>query len=135
MLLSIFHFVMTGLGAVGLVFLLFHYLVMSTAFDNPHLWENMKDKNGNPVPMPFNPTQFFEVFRWFYIPFGAWGVASMILNLVAGIRLRQWRSRTFLLVVAAFNCINFPFGTVLGIFTIVVLTRDAMRAQFEARTA
>jgi len=131
LLLSIFHFVMVGLGAVGLIFLLFHYMMMSTVFANPHIWENMKDKDGNPVPMPFDPTQFFAAFRWFYLLIGMWGVVSMIVNLIAGFRLRQWRSRTFLLFVAGFNCINFPFGTLLGIFTIMVLTRDSMRGRFD----
>jgi len=132
LLLSIFHFVMVGLGAMGLVFILVHYTIMSTVFENPHMWENMKDKDGNPVQMPFNPSQFFNAFRWFYILFAAWGVASMIVNLIAGIRLRQWKSRTFLLFVAGFNCINFPFGTILGVFTIMVLTRDSMRGRFDA---
>ncbi len=132
LLLSIFHFVIVGLGAMGMVFLLFHYMMMSTMFDNPHLWDNMKDKDGNPVQMPFNPTQFFKAFRWFYLMMAAWGLVSMIVNLIAGFRLRQWHSRTFLLFVAGFNCINFPFGTVLGVFTILVLTRDSMRGRFDS---
>jgi hypothetical protein len=131
LLLSIFHFVMVGVGVLGLIFLLFHYMMMSTVFANPHTWDNLKDNNGNPVQMPFNPTQFFNAFRWIYLMMGAWGVLSMIVNLIAGLRLRQWRSRTFLLFVAGFNCINFPFGTVLGIFTIMVLTRDSMRGRFD----
>jgi hypothetical protein len=128
--LGIFHFILAGLGLAGLAFLLMHYLIMSTVFSNPHMWDNLKDKDGNPVPMPFNPAQFVAAFRWFYLLFGAWGVVSIVANLAAGICLRQGRSRTFLLFVAGFNCINFPFGTILGIFTILVLMRDSVRVLF-----
>ena len=99
------------------------------------MWDNLKDKDGNHVAMPFNPVVFFDAFRWFYVFMGVWAIASVILNLVAGFRLRQWRSRTFLLCVAGFNCINVPLATVLGVFTIVVLTRDSMRGRFDSGQA
>jgi hypothetical protein len=134
LLLSIFHFILAGLGVLGLGFLMIHYTIMSTVFDNPHMWDHLKDKDGNPVPMPFNPSLFFNAFRWFYLFMGAWGIVSIIVNLVAGFRLRQWRSRTFLLFVAGFNCLNIPFGTVLGIFTIIVLTRASVRVRYEPNT-
>jgi hypothetical protein len=132
LLLSIFYFILAGLGVLYLVFLVFHYAMMHAVFSNPHMWDQMKDKNGNPVQMPFNPTDFFKIFVWFYVFMGAWGIVSIILNLVAGLKLRQWQSRTFVLVVAGFNCINIPLGTVLGVFTIVILTRESMRSRFDS---
>jgi hypothetical protein len=132
LLLSIFHFILAGLGVLYLVFLMVHYAIMHTVFSNPHMWDQMKDKNGNPVQMPFNPTDFFNIFVWFYVFMGAWGIVSIILNLAAGLRLRQWQSRTFVLFVAGFNCINIPLGTVLGVFTIVILTRESMRSRFNS---
>jgi hypothetical protein len=131
LLLSIFHFILAGMGVLYLAFLVLHYAMMHAVFSNPHMWDQMKDNNGHPVQMPFNPTVFFNIFVWFYVFMGAWGITSIVLNLAAGLKLRQWQSRTFVLCVAGFNCINIPFGTVLGVFTIVVLTRDSMRGRFD----
>jgi hypothetical protein len=37
-------------------------------------------------------------------------------------------------VVAGINCLHIPLGTVLGIFTIVVLCRESVRELYEAET-
>ena len=39
----------------------------------------------------------------------------------------------FSLVIAALCCLNMPLGTVLGVFTFIVLTRDSVKAQYAAR--
>jgi hypothetical protein len=82
------------------------------------------------MALPFDPQLFFHWFRWFYVLVGAWGVVSIVLNLVAGFMLRGFTGRMFIFVVACINCINLPFGTVLGIFTLIVLTRDSVRLRF-----
>jgi len=38
----------------------------------------------------------------------------------------------FSLIIAGINCVQFPFGTVLGVFTFVVLLRDSVRELYEA---
>ena len=48
----------------------------------------------------------------------------------AGRCLRRRRRYTFCLVVAAISCAFVPFGTVLGIFTLVVLTRPGVKPMF-----
>jgi hypothetical protein len=53
---------------------------------------------------------------------------------LTGNYLREGRNRTFCFVMAGLICLNAPLGTVLGIFTIIVLGRDSVRARFE-RTA
>ena len=49
----------------------------------------------------------------------------------AGHFLRVQRYYTFCLVVAAIECINMPFGTVLGIFTIITLVDEKGKAMFD----
>jgi hypothetical protein len=119
-LIGIFHYVMCGMALAGIAFLFMHYMIMSTAFSDPHMWEK-----ANPPP-PFDPTKFFHVFIWFYLFMGAWGLASLVLNLASGICIHTRRARLFSLIVAGINCINFPFGTALGIFTFIVLLRPNM---------
>jgi len=123
-LLSIFHFVVAGLALIGILFLLVHYLMLNTLFSNPALWR--PSRNVSPPPK-----EFFAIFVWFYFFMGGALVTASVLNLLSGIFLIQRRHRVFSLVVAGLNCLQIPFGTVLGVFTIVVLSRSSVRAVYE----
>src|ERR1700722_2490000 len=116
-LLAIFHFVGAGLALLGLLFLLAHFALMHAMLSNPKMWQNQRQ--GAP------PAEFFAIFRWFYLIGGCWFVASGILNVISGCCLRARTHRTFSLVVAAINCVHIPLGTVLGVFTIIVLVRTS----------
>jgi hypothetical protein len=128
-ILSIFHFVGAGLALIGILFLFAHYEIMHTVFTNPDLWKNQKQQP------PFSPEQFFNIFRWFYLIFGSWFLLSGILNVISAFCLRAKKHRTFSLVVAGINCLHIPLGTVLGVFTIIVLVRESVRELYShART-
>jgi hypothetical protein len=124
-LLSIFHFVVAGLAFCGVGFLLLHYLVMSRVFANPEIWKSQT--HGPPLPK-----DFFKYFVWFYIFMGAILVSAGTLNLLSGYFLRQRRHRTFSMVVGGLNCLQIPFGTVLGVFTLMVLLRNSVRETYAA---
>ena len=49
---------------------------------------------------------------------------------LAGRYLSQQRHYTFCLVMAAVACMFMPFGTVLGVFTIIVLVRESVKELF-----
>lgn len=51
--------------------------------------------------------------------------------LLCGIWIKKRRYRMFLLVMAALTCLGIPYGTVLGIFTFVVLQRPTAKQFFE----
>jgi hypothetical protein len=59
------------------------------------------------------------------------GLAFAGLIALTGRALAQRRWYTFCLVVATTMCIAVPLGTVLGVFTIIVLSRPSVRATFE----
>jgi hypothetical protein len=122
-LLSIFHFIGAGVALLGLLFLLAHYAIFSTVMSNPKMWENQKQ-----APPP---AQFFAILKWFYLIFAVWFVSSGVLNLISGLCLRARKGRTFSLVVAGINCLHIPLGTVLGVFTMVVLVRDSVRELYD----
>jgi len=123
-LLSIFHFVGAGLACLGILFLMAHFAAMHFVFTNQALWQDQKQ-----APPP---AAFFKIFIWFYLAMGLWLLASAVLNVLSGVFLRMRKFRTFSFVVAGINCVHIPIGTVLGIFTIVVLTRDSVRELYEA---
>jgi hypothetical protein len=50
----------------------------------------------------------------------------------AGRFLSQRKHRLFCLVIAGINCLFFPYGTALGVFTFIVLMRPSAQALFSA---
>ena len=59
-----------------------------------------------------------------------WTLAVCII--VAGRCLAKRKRYMFCLVMAAISCVFMPFGTVLGVFTIIVLMRPSVKELFES---
>lgn len=75
-------------------------------------------------------------FGWM---FGAFGLAMFVFAAVMAILkfrtascLKRRKSRTFCMVVAGISCIEVPYGTVLGVFTFIVLGRESVMRLFES---
>jgi hypothetical protein len=122
-ILSIFHFVVAGLALFGIAFLVFHYFVMS-AFMSPEFWKSQK--GGHPPPAELMP-----ILAIVYVVVAILMVLGGVLNLLSGIFLRRRCHRLFSMIVAGLNCLNMPLGTALGIFTILILSRDSVRRMYE----
>jgi len=70
--------------------------------------------------------------------FGAIGLAGTLLVLVlaallffAGRNLQKTRHMDFCTVVAAVSCLFVPFGTILGVFTLLELNKKEVRELFD----
>jgi hypothetical protein len=125
-LLAVFHFIGAGLAFLGLGFVLLHFAMMNTIMGNPAMWAK------HPADAP--PPEVLALFKWMYLLFGAWMGTTLVLNLLAGFFLRARKHRGVCFVAAAVNCLQMPFGTVLGVFTFIVLARDSVRTAFQAGT-
>jgi len=53
-----------------------------------------------------------------------------ILIIICGSKLKQRRSYNYCLVIAFMECLIAPIGVILGIFTIITLTRDSVKQLF-----
>ena len=126
-LLSIFHVILGGLALVGILFLLFHYFMMS-AFMSPEFWKSQKNGQAPPPELIKMVTVFYFIGGFFLVLGGA-------LNVLSGLFLRQRRHRMFSMVIAGLNGLQLPFGTALGIFTIFILSRDSVRHAYEEAPA
>jgi hypothetical protein len=121
-LLSIFHYVVAGLAAlfslIPVVHLTLGIAMVSGAFKEPR----------DPFP--------FSIMGWFFIVFASCfilcGLAFSTCLALAGRYLSRRRHYYFCFVMAALACMFMPFGTVLGVFTIILLTRDSVKAQFQS---
>ena len=75
---------------------------------------------------------------WFFVVFGAGaillGEAIAALNVYSALQISRRRRRVLSIVVAGINCLSVPLGTLLGIFTIIVLARDSVRLQYAERS-
>ena len=123
-LLSVFHYVLAGLAGLFSLFPVFH-IVMGTLM----LSGRMGDPNEQGVDRLFGT--FFVIMGIGMIVIG---LAYAVCIGLAGRYLTRHRHYVFCLVMAAFSCAFFPFGTVLGVFTIVVLQKDSVRQLFSATT-
>jgi hypothetical protein len=53
-----------------------------------------------------------------------------IFHYLAGRFLARRRHHTFCMVIAAVACTFMPLGTVLGVFSLIVLSRESVRESF-----
>ena len=60
-------------------------------------------------------------------------VISAIHLTVVGVKIRQRQWWTFCYLTGWGECLMFPFGTILGIFTIIVLGRPSVKRLFGVR--
>ena len=74
---------------------------------------------------------FFVVVGGAIVLFG-WTLGG--LTVYAGRCLGRHEKHTFCVVVACVNCLHMPLGTVLGVFTLIVLFRDSVRELFARST-
>jgi len=126
-LLMVFHFVLAGLSLLGIVFLFMHYFMMNTMMTH---FSTMEVKDASGTAFPFE--DFLKVFVWFYVFMGVIFIAICIVNVLSGMFLRRRKYRIFTLVVAGLNCMRIPFGTALGVCTIMVLMRESVIQSYES---
>jgi hypothetical protein len=119
-LLSIFHYVCGGMMALFACFPIIH-LVMGLVF----MFIPQKSGDG---PPPALIGAFFVVIALIIILLG-WAIAGLVAW--AGRCLSRRIHYTFCLVMAAIECMFMPVGTVLGVFTIIVLIRPSVKLLFD----
>jgi hypothetical protein len=123
-LLAIFHFIFAAFAIIGLAAIFTHFAIMQAIFSNP---EVLKQSKSGPMP-----AEVMKILLLVYVFIGLLMVLAAALNVFSGFFLRQRRYRMFSLIVAGLNCLQVPFGTALGVFTIIVLTRDSVRLAYES---
>jgi hypothetical protein len=58
-------------------------------------------------------------------------LTGAILMTIAGLNLRNSSRYTFCLIASIVACLYFPLGTALGIFSVIFLQKDAVKALFQ----
>jgi len=120
-LLSIFHYVVAGLSALFACFPIFH-LVIGIGM----VIGSLVDPSRDSIPLA-GVGLIFTIFAGGIMLFG-WVFAASVA--FAGRFLMTRKRYMFCLVVAGIECIFTPFGTILGVFTIIVLMRPSVKELF-----
>lgn len=119
-LLSIFHFIVAGFAFLFASVFLVH-IGLGFAFLSPEALGTQ----GDPPP---------EFVAWMLMFFGGLGVllgwTYAALMVVAGRSLAARRRHTLCLVMAGVSCAFMPFGTVLGVLSLIVLSRASVAQLF-----
>jgi len=119
-LLVIFHYVMAGITALFACFPLIHVAIGVMIILNP---DAMRESGSPGAPPSALIGLLFAGMGAFFVLAG-W--AAAICTFVSGRYLARRKRRMFSFVVACILCMFAPLGTVLGIFTIIVLSRDSV---------
>jgi hypothetical protein len=123
-LLSIFHYVVAGLSALLACFPIIHLTLGLFMIFAPETFHNKGD-NAPPVFLGW----FFVIFAAMFILVG-WIFAAFIFT--TGRFLAKRKHYMFCLVMGGVECLFMPFGTVLGIFTIILLIQEPVKQLFNS---
>lgn len=117
-LLAVFHFVVAGLMFLFSSVFLIH-VAMGLAIVLGGL-------NGEGAPPEFMGW-VFVVLPGMLVLLG-WTLAGLVIS--AGRKIRRRESHGFCMVVAGMECLFMPLGTILGVLTLVTLSRETVRQTF-----
>ena len=122
-LLSVFHYIVGGILGLISLFPVFHLIFGAFMLFAPHY---MEKKEGE-IWILQAVGGFFMLFAGLLM---AGGIALAIASVMSGRYLSQSRNYTFSFAVAAILCVFMPFGTVLGVFTLIVLSRPSVKTLY-----
>ncbi len=121
-LLAVFHYVVGGIMAFFSC-MPFMHVFMGLAMVSGKFFENA---DGSAPPD--------AAFGWIFVIMGSmfilFGWAISICIIVAGRKLKHRKSRMYCMVVAGIECMFMPFGTVLGVFTLIALNKESVQEIF-----
>jgi MFS family permease len=123
-LLATFHYIVGALGALFACFPLIHVTLGIMMVVNP---EFLNGGHKGPPP-PALIGYMFILMGGFFVLCG-WSAA--ICTIISGRYLARRKKRMFSFVVAAILCMFIPFGTVLGVFTIIVLSKESVQRLYK----
>jgi MFS family permease len=127
-LLSTFHYIVGGLGALFACFPLIHVTLGIMMIVNPDFLNN---GHKGPTPPAFVGYLFILMGGFFVLC----GWAAAICTIISGRYLARRKKRMFSFVMAAILCMFVPFGTVLGVFTIIVLSKESVQKLYGHATS
>ncbi len=145
--LAIFHYIYGGLGLFFLSLTVIIMVVFSVTHKRPHVnnfssnltpsktiiveFDNFKSYSDGGLQQPIPklghsapPALGASVFLILPLLLVSCYFISGILNIISGVFIHRQKNRIFSLIVAGINVLSMPLGTILGIFTFILLSKN-----------
>jgi len=123
-LLGTFHYVLAGITALFASIWIFYIVIGVVALTGTLPVTNSSGETTDP-----------RLFGWMFIVIGAMimipGWCLAVLMFLSGRKMRQRKHRMFSVVVAGIECAFIPLGTVLGVFTLMTLTKPPAKKAYD----
>ena len=118
-LLPLYYWVSGGFWALYGLFMVAYFVFIGAMFVSLPF-----EEAGAPPP----------AFGWMFVGMGVVALLFMAvfvaLKILAGFWLVKRKNRVATMVAAALSCIEFPYGTVVGVLTFIVLARPSVAALY-----
>ena len=117
-LLSIFYYIAAAITGLFSLFPIVHVFL-----GNSMLGEGSRGEHDptQAIGLLFIGIGVFGIFAW---------VTTTLLMAIAGRFLARRKRHTLCFVIAVLSCLSIPIGTILGLLTIQVLSRESVKASF-----
>jgi hypothetical protein len=129
-LLSIGYLISAGFNALFMLFGLLYVFIGAMVSEMLRLSPQANASPGQPPPAFFG-----WIFAGIGLMFFVIGLAFAILKFCAASNLKHRRSRVFCMVVAGLTCLEFPYGTALGVCSFITLGRESVIRLFQMNAA
>lgn len=121
-LLSMFHYILGGITALFSCIPFIHVFIGLAMLSGKFFNEG----NGDAPP---------PVIGWLFVIMGAIfiliGWSTAVCMIIVGRKLKHRKSRIFCMIVAGIECMLMPLGTILGVFTLIALSKDSIQEMFD----
>ena len=122
-LLSIFHYIVGGAGVLFALMPLVHM-----GFGYMFLFAPEHFHNSGESPPQFFGWMFFLMGAVFFLI----GQSMALAIIISGRFIARRKHYLYSFIIGCIECAFFPFGTVLGVFTIIVLSRDSVKEIYKS---
>lgn len=123
--LEVCHYVWGGLscllGLIPIIHIVLGWMILHGSWPDGGLVE---------PDAPFSVQFMGKLFFWGGIAAVVLAQTMGILNIVSGRFMAKRRHRLFSMIIAGVNCLSIPLGTVLGVFTFVLLSNEDVRRDY-----
>lgn len=121
--LSVLHVILAAVFALGIVVLALHYaFTLHYFYNDPTLKAERAGASLDP--------EFKSSLLQLYVYLALTCIAMCVTNFIASKHLYQGSKYNFLKITSFLNLLLFPMGTVVGLWTLRVLGRKAVKAYF-----
>jgi hypothetical protein len=123
--IAFFHYISGGLTIAFSSMFIFHVIFFGFMLSNPEIF------NPDNLEMPEMPLDMLQVFVGLFGTLIVLGIVYGICEILSGVFIKRRRHRLFSFIVAIPRLLLLPYGTILSVFTLMLLERESVKQQYE----